>query len=170
MLTGYQAEVIAFGTDGGFVCVEHIVAEYASDDEDLYYWDRISELEDASGYTAYSRYSLEESFPEGLYCDDCGTELVEPSEDYCSTHDAWRAYDQTGDTEDGKVDHCTESEGGDDEDPCSFPDDADPNPPAPRWTPCSVCGAGDGERHDTLKHFENSENVAGAEVAAWHRA
>lgn len=79
MLTGYQAEVIAFLTDGGFVCFKHIADEHPDvwDDEDLPYWESIAALEEATGYSAYSRYSLEEFADGGLYCDECSDELVE---------------------------------------------------------------------------------------------
>ena len=149
MLTGFQAEVIAFGTDGGFVCAKHIESEFAAEIEDNEnYWDAIADLEELSGQQAYSRYSLDEAFPEGLNCDDCGDELVEPADDYCTAHDSWRITD-SGD----KCESADGAEWADDEhDPCSFPADTDPNPAVARWVPCGTCGAGDGEPHDLTKH------------------
>ena len=161
MLTGFQAEVIAFVTDGEIVCYKHVNEEFAGSgkvNENLPYWEYISELEEASGYSALSRYSLEEgSEGRGEWCGQCGDELVEQDPDYCTEHDGWRSYEGDGESSPATCEY------GNDGEPCRFPD-TDPNPPASRWVPCSTCGAGDGQSHDLTKHQDEVKQQGWTEL------
>jgi hypothetical protein len=157
MLTGFQAEVIAFMTDGEFVCLSHIEEAHPEawhTEDDRNYWEAIADLEEASGYTAYSRYALEEGGEAGVWCGQCGAELVEPAEDFCTAHDSWRAYT---DSEQPTCEYVLQNSLVDDQ--CSFPE-VDPNPRASRWVPCPSCGAGDGQTHRYGCNILYGENAA----------
>lgn len=119
MLTAFQVDVVAYMGDGEVYCPDCVPSDQDCTDN------------------AMIRYSAEESWPEGLNCGECHAEIVEPSEDYCQEHMAWRVWDA-----DGAGNYCDAGEGD-----CRFPDDLDTNPPVPRWVPCGSCGARDGEPH-----------------------
>lgn len=156
MLTGFQIERIGYLADGEFLCRPCVVDEYeeleAGDGQESQSLDAMSWAEDDEavetvlGHTPYDRYSLDESFPEGLDCGRCGREIVEAAEDYCRNHDSWRAFDP----EQGELQVC---EAGIEDEDCEFPSDVNPNPPVPRWVPCGICGAGDGQPHDEQRHI-----------------
>lgn len=80
MLTSYQCEVVAFIGDGFIVC---------ADDGHK----RLDQGE-AEGLQPLIRYTVDDEFPEGLNCEDCGEEITEPAEDYCQAHDSWRAWNR----------------------------------------------------------------------------
>ena len=139
MLTGFQVEVVGYITDGGVICPDHVLD---------------TAFDGPASDHAIIRYTAEEQWPEGLTCDECGNEIVEAADDYCTAHDAWRS--ATGEDDEGEFSYCENADVDQRNEPtrgCNFPD-VDPNPPASRWVPCSVCGAGDGERHDPAKHGE----------------
>ena len=76
MLTGYQCETVAYIGDGFVVCRECAVKQ--SSELSIEKADR--GLVNTSGLDPISRFSAEEEWSfEGLYCEDCGTEIVEPS-------------------------------------------------------------------------------------------
>ena len=65
MLTATQTEIVAYTTDGGIVCPDCLKPSEANGSEDS---------------RAVIRYSAEEyAGIEGLRCDRCDTEIVEPS-------------------------------------------------------------------------------------------
>jgi hypothetical protein len=78
MLTSFQCEVVAYLGDGDIYCPE------CAPDIDL--------GEGSFNDHGLIRYTVEEEWPGGLWCGECGGEIVEPNEDYCTEHDAWRYY------------------------------------------------------------------------------
>ena len=76
MLTSFQCEVVAYVGDGDLYCPDCAPEAIGED------------LEDAG----LIRYTVDEEFPGGLWCGECGAEIAEPAEDYCTEHGAWRAY------------------------------------------------------------------------------
>lgn len=164
MLTGFQCETIAYASENGeIVCVE--CAERDAEDRgagelvdvDSLFIHHYGVLDpETSRYAPCIRYSLEESYPEGLSCGDCGKEIIEPAEDLCTYHGAWRRERYPRPT----ARSCEEADSLEEAHNCSFPD-ADLNPPRSRWTPCSVCGARDGERCDLSKHTQPNMEQGG---------
>ena len=152
MLTSFQCDVVAYTKDGEFLCPS--CAEADAVENGLVDEDGEVQRQNADGlfihlygildpelYGPVIRYGAEEGSPGGLECGRCDAVIVEGDPDYCLEHDEWKGFDET---------RCAyavtygllaaES--------CRFPDvEVDPNPPLPRWVPCSRCGARDGERH-----------------------
>lgn len=119
MLTSYQSEIIAYLADGALYCAE---CGAAADEEVM----------------PLIRYSVEEEWPEGAYCDGCGETIADPDPEYCVAHQNWA----TRHDDYGRPVACDQNDGDD----CIFVP-AEPNPPAARWVPCGACGARDGEPH-----------------------
>jgi hypothetical protein len=115
MLTSFQAEVVAFATDGAIVCADCM----ESGD-----WDETLARKDGESWRKYVeyladldvqpliRYEVESEFPEGLWCDSCADELVEPDEEYCIEHHDWAVEFN----DDGEPVQCSLGEQGD----CNF--------------------------------------------------
>jgi hypothetical protein len=118
MLTSGQCRVAAYMTDGGIVCVEcgekklSINRENELEARELAFeeqhghparWSEQRDIEDGVdrdvaaemekiGIQPLIQYNLDsnEAFAtEGCYCDDCGTELVEPTPDVDSEEEVW---------------------------------------------------------------------------------
>jgi len=158
MLTSFQCDVVAYTVDGEILCPSCAEADAVGNglvDEDgevqrvnadglfIHYY---GILDPEHGYGPVIRYALDEE-PCGYDCDRCGATISEPDQDFCIVHESWHS----GETDSG-IRYCDQAmlapEATEADDPCSFLDEeVDPNPPLPRWGPCSGCGARDGERH-----------------------
>lgn len=108
MLTSFQCDTVAYIGDGFVVCPD-CAAKRAADIAGV-------EIEDAprtelhglflhlygvidpevSGLEPVIRYSAEESWPEGLGCEDCSTTIVEPDPDTCTYHGSSRRWRRSG--------------------------------------------------------------------------
>lgn len=107
MLTAFQCEIVAYIGDGDVYCPGCATGRVRPDieiegdaDEDAIHE---QDYEDA-GLGAIIRYTAEDEWPGGLWCGDCGDEIVEPSEDYCTEHDGW--YAGTGRDDAGEFKYC----------------------------------------------------------------
>jgi hypothetical protein len=151
MLTSYQASPIAYWADdvagatqgdGPFCskCADELAGgeEESGEHDELF----IHYYRTPKGFQPASRYGVEEAYPHGVECERCGEAIVEPDPDLCVEHDGYRV--------EADVNLCdtAQLDGYDAEDNvCYFLGEHDPNPPVPRWVPCSECRAGDGEPH-----------------------
>lgn len=161
MLTSFQCDVVAYMGDGFVVCPK-CAEERARAILNVPDGDEVERVDadglflhlygilpwEETGLSPIIRYSAEESWgQDGLECDDCYTEIVEPDPDYCREHDSYRR--------DSRSRYCdAAAEGGEFAEvlrrarECSLADLEPPkNRPVPRWVPCSSCGARDGEAH-----------------------
>lgn len=73
MLTAEQCRVVACLTDGGLICYE------CAEDEHGEGW------EFAEKTRPVIEYEAESEFPDGLWCDECGKEIVSPYLCDCET-------------------------------------------------------------------------------------
>jgi len=81
MLTGTQARTAGFVGDGYVICADCAHERLDRGDGE------------ADGLSPVSQYELDEAYPEGLVCDDDSNhEIVEPSEEYCTSHYSWAVW------------------------------------------------------------------------------
>jgi len=155
MLTTFQASPIAYWADtvpditrgeGPYCseCADSLAGDAveSGDHDELF----IHYYNTPAGFQPASRYGVEDAFPDGVDCIRCGKVIVEPDEDYCLIHSGERSYNTDGTPAQSCEYGEEEPEYADEAERCVFPE-ADPNPPVPRWVPCSGCGARDGESH-----------------------
>lgn len=82
MLTVAQCEVVAYIGDGFIVCPE-CARDRVGRDEDSECWP-LAKIEaglpayEVEGLSPIIEYTASSEFEEGLWCEDCGTEIVEP--------------------------------------------------------------------------------------------
>ena len=157
MLTAFQCEVVAYLGDGDIYCpgCAYNRADYVTGD-----FDQVPQrvVHDALAHYDLQpliRYTVDDEWPGGLWCSECGAEIVEPSEDYCQRHDDWRHEDNSDGTPARFCEHVWQNGQDGFTDGCRFPDTVDPNPPVSRWVPCGTCGATDGEPHRENCHGQS---------------
>lgn len=81
MLTAAQCEVVAFIGDGFIVCPECARDRVGRDEEGECFEIAKAEAgyDNDSGLSPIIEYTASSEFEEGLWCEDCGTEIVEPT-------------------------------------------------------------------------------------------